>query len=113
MKNNSLLDYKGYLGTVEYSLKDNVLHGKVLGLKSLVSYEGTTIKELEEDFHEAVEDYLETCKEAGIDPEKSYKGTFNVRISPQLHKELALFSASHGKTLNSTVEEAIEHLVHQ
>ncbi len=63
------------------------------------------------DFEGAVDEYLETCAELGKEPEKAYKGMFNVRISPTLHRKLAIFSASNGKTLNSTVEEAIRNYI--
>ena len=95
---SNLLEYKDYLGTVEYSSSDKVLYGKVIGINGLV-------------FEEAVDDYLEMCAEQGVEPQKTYKGTFNVRISPMLHKNLAEFAASHNKTLNSTVEDAIRAYV--
>ena len=109
MKN--VLCYKDYYGTVEYSDVDEILFGKVLGIRSLISYEGHYIKSLKKDFEEAVDDYLDLCKVKGIEPEKRYGGSFNVRISSDLHKELALYAASHKKTLNSTVEEAIKAYV--
>ncbi|PAY25110.1 hypothetical protein [Ligilactobacillus salivarius] len=68
---NKLLRYKDYLGTVEYSLNDKVFFGEVLGIKSLLSYQGNTIEELEEDFKETVEDYLELCNRKKWDPEKT------------------------------------------
>lgn len=108
---NNTLEYKGYFGTVEYSSKDNVLFGKVIGVKSLISYEGDSIQSLTEDFQGAVDDYLEMCLKKNIEPEKAYKGSFNVRISPELHKKLVMFAYSHHKTLNATVEEALEKFV--
>nr|AGS53413.1 HicB family protein [uncultured bacterium contig00025] len=108
---NNLLEHNGYYGTVEFSGKDNILFGKVLGAASLISYEGDSIQNLKKDFMGAVDGYLEMCAEAGVEPEKTYKGSFNVRISSALHKKLALLSASQGKTLNSAVEEAIEQYV--
>lgn len=108
---NNMLEYKGFYGTVEFSENDNILFGKVIGINSLISYEGDSVKTLREDFEGAVDDYLEMCETNGVEPEKTYKGSFNVRISPELHKNLALFAASHGETLNSTVEEAIKRFV--
>jgi len=109
MKN--LMEYKGYCGTVEYSAVDNVLHGSVIGIKGLISYEGNNVFDLKKDFEEAVDDYLEMCSAEGVEPQKVYKGKFNVRVSPELHKALANYSAMHGQTLNSTVEEAIKRYV--
>jgi len=108
---SNLMEYKGYYGTVEYSSNDNVLFGKVLGVNSLVSYEGNSVESLKEDFEGAIDDYLELCNENGVEPEKAYKGNFNVRVTPELHKTLALYAASHGQTLNSTVEDAIKRYV--
>ena len=108
---SNLLEYKDYLGTVEYSSSDKILYGKVIGINGLVSYEGSRIESLQNDFEEAIDDYLEMCREQGIEPQKTYKGTFNVRISPTLHRNLAMFAALHNKTLNATVEEAIKEYV--
>ena len=108
---NNLLEYKGYYGTVEYSTADNILFGKVMGVNSLISFEGESVQKLKDDFESAVDDYIEMCAERNIEPEKAYKGSFNVRVSPELHKILALYSASHNQTLNATVEEAIRQHV--
>ena len=108
---SNMLEYKDYCGTVEYSAADNVLHGKVLGIKGLISYEGDSLQTLKEDFEGAIDDYLESCAKDGMEPQKPYKGNFNVRVSPELHRSLAIFSQSRGQTLNSTVEEAIKRHV--
>ena len=108
---NNVLEYKGYYGTVEFSAADNILFGKVIGINGLISYEGESIKILKEDFEGAIDDYLDMCKEKNIDPEKSYQGNFNVRVSPELYRSLALYSNSHGQSLNSTVEEAIRYFL--
>ncbi len=108
---SDLLSYKNYNGTVEYSKEDNCLFGRVVGIKSLLSYEGNSIQELECDFQNAVEEYIEDCKERNIEPEPPYKGTFNVRISPELHRNIAIYAMEHGKSLNAAVEEAIGHMV--
>lgn len=109
MKN--AMEYKGYFGTVEYSETDNILFGKVIGIESLISYEGRSVDELRSDFESAVDDYLKLCAEKGIEPDKTYKGSFNVRISPALHRSLALYSASHNQSLNTSVEAAIQYYI--
>lgn len=108
---SSLLSYKNYNGTVEYSKEDSCLYGKVIGLKSLISYEGDSVQELEGDFQSMIDEYLKDCEERGIQPEQPYKGTFNVRISPELHRTVAMYAMEHGKSLNAAVEEAIKHMV--
>jgi predicted HicB family RNase H-like nuclease len=108
---SNVLEYKGYCGTVEYSAADRILFGKVLGINGLISFEGESVGSLKEDFESAVDEYLEICAEKGINPEKAYQGSFNVRVPPELHKSLVIYSASHGQTLNSAVEEAIRRYV--
>ncbi|PWM77766.1 MAG: toxin-antitoxin system HicB family antitoxin [Phascolarctobacterium sp.] len=108
---NNIMQYKGYIGSVEFSEEDEVFYGKVLGIRSLISYEGTTAKELIADFHNAVDDYLELCKQNNTEPEKAYKGSFNVRISPELHKEAVICAASKQISLNSFVEKALKNAV--
>ncbi|MDR3120035.1 MAG: type II toxin-antitoxin system HicB family antitoxin [Clostridiales bacterium] len=104
----NVLEYKGYFGTVEYSANDDVLFGKVMGVDSLISFEGDSLKGLREDFENAIDDYLEICAADGLTPEAPYMGNLSVQVSPELHKTLAIYSTSHGQTLNFTVEEAIK-----
>lgn len=108
---SNLLSYKNYNGTVEYSKEDSCLFGKVIGIKSLLSYEGDSVKELEQDFQNVIDEYLTDCKERNVEPEQPYKGTFNVRISPELHRNIAVYAIEHGKSLNAVVEEAIGNMV--
>ena len=104
---NNTMQYKSYVGSVEFSEEDGCFYGKVLGIRSLISYEGTNAKELVEDFHVAVDDYLALCEELGRQPEKAYKGSFNVRVSPELHRQAAIYAASHEMSLNGFVESSI------
>ena len=104
---NGVMNYRGYTGSVEFSEADQVLYGKVQGIRSLISYEGETVKELVDDFHSSVDDYLEMCKAEGDTPEIPYKGSFNVRVKPEVHKEAAMYAIAHGSTLNKFVEESI------
>lgn len=108
---SNLLFYKNYNGTVEYSKEDSCLFGKVIGIKSLLSYKGDSVKELEQDFQKVIDEYLADCKERKMKPEQPYKGTFNVRISPELHRNIAVYAIEHGKSLNAAVEEAIKNMV--
>ncbi len=108
MKN---LEYKGYTGTIEYSKEDDLLYGRALGIKELISYEGKTGNELEIDFNEAVDTYLTDCKREGIVPEKPFKGNFNVRLSPKLHQKAALLAMKDNMSLNSFVSESIRERI--
>jgi predicted HicB family RNase H-like nuclease len=101
-------NYKGYQGSIEASIKDNCLYGKILFINDLILYEGNTLEELKKNFEEAVEDYLETCKEAGIEPKKPFKGSFNIRIGKELHEKAARRAEEIGKSLNDYVKDAIK-----
>ena len=109
MKNT--INYNGYFGSVEFSNEDNIFHGKIIGINDRITYEGDSVQNLRQDFISAVNEYISVCAELGKEPEKSYKGSFNVRIEPTLHRQLVLYSSSHGKSLNSVVEEAISNYV--
>lgn len=78
---NNTMEYRGYVGSVEFSEADQLLFGKVQGIRSLISYEGTTVSELIADFHDAVDDYLAICNAEGTAPEKAFKGSFNIRFN--------------------------------
>lgn len=112
MKNSDLLRYKGYSTRPEYSAEDRVFYGKILGINDLIDFQSEDAKELEEEFHKAVDDYLEFCAEIGKKPEKEYNGLFNVRIPPELHREASAFAQAEGVTLNKVVERAIRAMVH-
>ena len=105
---NNTMEYKGYIGSVEFSENDNVLFGKVQGIRSLISYEGTTVSELVADFHGAVDDYLAACAEEGTAPEVAYKGSFNIRIGSELHRRAAIYALAHDQTLNAFIAQAVD-----
>ena len=109
---NNTMEYKGYVGSVEFSEEDALFYGKVLGIRALISYEGENAADLIADFHGAVDDYLELCAQSGTEPEKAYKGSFNVRISPELHKQAVIAAMSHNMSLNSFVETSIQQALH-
>lgn len=103
------LSYKGYTGTVECSEEDECLFGHVLGLdKAVVSYEGETFKELINGFHEMVDAYLDECEKEGVEPEMPYKGSFNIRVSPELHRNIAVYAINHNISLNKAVSDALQ-----
>ena len=102
------MTYMDYLGSVAYSEKDNVFFGKIEGINGLVNFEGESVQELVEAFHEAVDDYLAYCKDEGIEPDKSYTGVLNVRLKPSVHRQIALLAKQAGMTINSYIKEALE-----
>lgn len=108
---SNTMEYKGYVGSVEFSEEDCIFFGKVMGIRALLSYEGSTARELVADFHGAVDDYLAMCKAEEKEPEKAFKGSFNVRISPELHKQLVVRATAQQMSLNSYVEQALANSV--
>lgn len=97
----STMEYNGYRGSVEFSQEDRVLHGRLLGIEDVVSFEGSNVDELESAFHDAVDDYLKFCEEIGKKPERAYSGRIPLRIEPELHRSLALLADSRGSSLNA------------
>ena len=104
---NNLLQYKTYYASVHFSASDDVFSGKILAIDDLVNFEGTSVKELKSAFETAVEDYLNTCEQIGKNPDKTYKGRFNVRVPSNLHRDASLFAAFHNMTLNEFVKTAL------
>lgn len=109
MKNH--LTYKGYLGTVEFSAEDNCLYGKIIGINDLVNYEAQSVEELKKVFEETVDDYLETCEVLGKEPNKLFKGVFNVRTSRAVHTYLAILAERKKMKLNEVVNVAFDYLI--
>lgn len=111
---NDILQYGDYIASINFSAEDEVFYGKILGIDDLVTFEGASVKELKKAFQDAVDDYIETCKELGKEPNKTYKGTFNVRIPSELHKAAAVYAANNNISLNDFVKRAINYtLLHQ
>ncbi len=110
---SNTMEYKGYVGSVEFSEEDGLFFGKVMGLRALLSYEGSTATELVADFHAAIDDYLALCAAEGTEPEKAYRGSFNVRVSPELHKKMVICASAQQMSLNSFVERALANSVSQ
>lgn len=105
---NNIMQYKSYIGSVEFSESDGVLFGKVQGIRSLISYEGTTVQELLDDFHGAVDNYLSLCKEEGTKPEVAYKGSLNLRFkNADTHRRAAIYSLTHDQSLNSFIDDCV------
>lgn len=108
------LKYKGYSGSVEYSEEDNCLFGKVIGLKKdCITYEGETVSELKSDFEGAIDDYLASCKDRGIEPSKPYSGKLIVRMSSDLHGKVAMAAANAGTTINDFINRAVSKELEQ
>ena len=106
-----ILNYKGYEGTVDIDMSRHVCRGKILFISDLVTYEAPSPAELQKEFESAVDDYIETCKILGREPQKPLKGQFNVRIPPVLHKKAAMQALAENVSLNDVVVRALETFV--
>lgn len=106
MKN--IMKYKGYWAEINYSDEDECFCGKIEGLKNdLIFFEGQTVKELKKDFKEAIDYYLQVCKERGEEPEKQCKGSLNVRLGAELHNKAKMKSIEKNISINELIKEAV------
>ncbi len=106
-----VLNYKGFIGSVHFSADDNVFFGKLEGINDLVTFEGETVKELTDAFHYVVDEHIKDCEKENIAVEKSYKGSFNVRLTPELHRRIAISAKMRGESINKFVSEALSQSV--
>ena len=103
-----MMEYKGYHADIRYSDEDRLFIGEVIGLNDTLAFHGSSVTELEEMFRQSVDNYLDLCREVGKEPEKEYKGQFNVRIPSALHKAAVLYAKQRNISLNEFVTAAIE-----
>ena len=102
-----MIQYKGYTGKVDYDPDANILHGEVLGIRDVVTFQAKSVDELQKAFRESVDDYLAFCKERGEEPDRPSSGKFVVRIDPELHRRANIAAAVSGKSLNTLVGESL------
>ena len=103
-----IMKYKGFIGSVQYAAEDRVFYGKIEGVNDLITFEGSTVDELEEGFKYMVDEHIKDCTKKKIPIEKSYKGNLNIRLSPELHKKVAYNAALRGVSLNQYINDAIK-----
>jgi predicted HicB family RNase H-like nuclease len=102
-----MTQYKGYIGKIEFDADARILHGGVIGIRDVVTFQGTSVKEVEKAFRESVDDYLSFCKERGEQPDKPFSGHFILRLNAELHRRLDMFAHASGKSLNAFVAECL------
>ncbi len=107
-----MMHYKGYLGKVEFDADAKLLHGEVMGIRDVVTFEGQSVSEVEKAFHESVDDYLDFCRKRGERPEKPFSGQFVLRLNPELHRRLNMLAQASGKSLNSFVVDCLGQQAH-
>ncbi len=105
---NSMLAYEGYHALIEFDAEENIFVGEVFGITDSLSFHGTTVEELQDNFRNCIENYFEYCEKVGKCPDKEFKGSFNVRVPMEMHKKAALEAAKQKMTLNQYVVKAIQ-----
>ena len=101
------MEYKGYLGIVEYDSEAKIFHGDIINTRDVITFQGKTVNEIEQAFKDSINDYIAWCEEEKVEPEKPYSGKFNIRLSPELHRQIAVMAKKMRVSLNSFVEKAI------
>jgi len=108
---SNTMEYKDYIAKIEYSNEDKCFFGKLEMIEDLVTFEATNVEELEINFQTCVDEYMQTCEDLGRLPQKTYKGVFNVRIEPELHKKIYKEALKAGVSLNSFVSGALSNQI--
>ena len=103
-----MMEYKGYVGKVEFDDEAGIFHGEVLDTRDVITFQGETVAELKTAFQESIDDYLAFCKQRGEVPNKPFSGQFVTRIPPELHRQVNLAASISGKSLNAWVVEQLQ-----
>ncbi|WP_209019434.1 type II toxin-antitoxin system HicB family antitoxin [Chlorobaculum sp. 24CR] len=103
-----MLKYKGYSGCVEYDDEAGIFHGEVLDTRDVITFQGTTVEEIERAFRESIDDYLDFCRERGEEPNKPFSGKLVLRMSPELHHKVFVKAVKSGKSLNKWISDTLE-----
>ena len=106
-----MLNYKGYIGHVDFDDENEIFTGEVINTKDIITFQAETAYELKQAFIDSVEDYLEFCHTRNENPEKPFSGKFNIRISPELHREVYIAAKQSGMSLNSWVCDILKHAI--
>ena len=105
------MKYKKYEAVIEYDEVDRLFFGRVINTQDVISFDGTTVEELQQSFKAVIDEYLEDCKREGKEPDKAFSGQFNLRISPELHRKISLEAKKKNLSLNSFVEQALNKAI--
>lgn len=108
-----MLNYKGYIGHIEFDDDAEIFHGEIINIRDVVTFQGSSVSELKKAFKDSVDDYLEFCESRDEEPDRPYSGKFNLRIDPELHREISFAAKKHKVSLNQWIVDAIKHHVHE
>jgi predicted HicB family RNase H-like nuclease len=106
-----MMEYKGYLGKVEFDNEAGLFHGEVVNTRDVITFQGKSVQELKKALRESVEDYLAFCAARGEEPDRPCSGQFVTRIHPELHRQVNLAARISGKSLNAWVSEQLQSAV--
>ncbi len=106
-----MMEYKGYVGKVEFDDEAGIFHGEVLDTRDVITFQGQSVAELKAAFEESIDDYLAFCKQRGEEPDKPFSGQFVTRVPPELHRQVNLAASISGKSLNAWVVEQLQTAV--
>ena len=102
------MQHKGYTARIDYDERDNILVGRVIGIRAIISFHGETVSEVRREFEAAIEDFLNDCEAQGIKPEKPASGKLMLRVPPQVHGAALVAAEAAGKSLNQWATEVIQ-----
>jgi predicted HicB family RNase H-like nuclease len=102
-----MIEYKGYIGTVEYDAQAKLFHGDIVNTRDVITFQGTTVQEIEKAFRDSINDYLAWYQAEGEAPEKPCSGKFSIRLSPELHQAAVIAAKKLKLPINRFVEKAI------
>lgn len=106
-----MIKYKGYYGKVEYDTEAKMFRGEVVGIRTVLTFQGATVRELEKAFRNLIDDYLGSCKKRGKQPEKPFSGKLNLRMKQELHAKLTALAYQHNTSLNNYINECLEKAI--
>lgn len=106
-----MLTYKNYNGVVKFDDEAMIFHGEVVGIRDVITFRGTTPKEIKKEFERSIDGYLDWCEELGQEPEKPFSGNIHIRLRPDLHARLAAEAKNSGTSLNAYINQALEHAI--
>ena len=106
-----MMEYKGYIGHVEFDDDAEIFHGEVINTRDVITFQGKTVDEIKQAFRDSVVDYLEYCTKLGQQPEKPFTGKFMVRIPPDLHRKIYVAAKQSGESVNAWIKEQLAHSV--
>jgi predicted HicB family RNase H-like nuclease len=101
-----VLIYKNYIGHVEFDSDAEIFYGEVINTRDVITFQGKTVAEIKKSFHESIDDYLNFCKERGEQPDKPFSDKFNLRIEPELHRQVYIAAKQHKSSLGNSAIEA-------